>query len=260
MSVYPSQDGELSKQLRQLVQIFKASARTILPTSSQDLLQSIVDAAARLFGAAAASIALVDENHQVLRFEVAHGAGQQDVVGQEISIDAGIAGYVVMTGNPIAVADVRKDPRFAQEFAEKTGYVPGSILAMPLVWNDRVIGVMEVLDKIDAPSFGMQDMELLGIFAHQAAIAIRQSQQVENLGDAILMGIKELCEGSPSLELGEVLTSLSHEVDEDQRAQDLMTLADLLYAFHQFGDSERKLALEVLTAFRDYVRSKQVSL
>jgi GAF domain-containing protein len=259
MSAYPSQDGELSNQLRRLIQIFEASAKTILPTSSQDLLQSIVDAAARLFGAAAASIALVDENLQVLRFEVAHGAGQQDVVGQEIPLDAGIAGYVVMTGNPIAVADVRKDPRFAQEFAEKTGYVPGSILAMPLVWNDRVIGVMEVLDKIDAPSFGMQDMELLGLFANQAAIAIRQHQQVESLGDAILMGLKALCEGSPSLEMGEVLHALSQKVDEDQRAQDLMALADLLYAFHQFGDSDRKLCLEVLTAFREYVRSKQIS-
>ncbi len=259
MSIHPPQDSELSDQLRRLVQVFEASARTILPTSSQDLLQSIVDAAARIFGAAAASIALVDETRQVLRFEVAHGVGQQDVVGKEISIDAGIAGYVAMTGNPIAVADVRKDPRFDQEFAKKTGYIPNSILAMPLVWNGRVIGVMEVLDKIDAPSFGMQDMELLGMFAHQAAIAIQQSQQYDKLGDAILMGIKELCERSPSLDLGEVLHSLSRKADEDQRAQDLMTLADLLHAIHQFGDSERKLCLQVLSAFRNYVDSKQIS-
>lgn len=259
MSVHPSEERELSDQLRRLVQVFEASARAILPTSSQDLLQSIVDAAARIFGAAAASIALVDETRQVLRFEVAHGVGQQDVVGQEISIDAGIAGYVAMTGNPIAVADVRKDPRFDQEFAKKTGYIPNSILAMPLVRNGQVIGVMEVLDKIDAPSFGMQDMELLGMFAHQAAIAIQQAQQYDNLGDAILLGIKELCEGSPSLDLGEVLHSLSRKIDKDQRAQDLMTLAELLYAIHQFGDSERKLCLEVLSAFRDYVGSKQIS-
>ncbi len=259
MSIHPPQDRELSSQLRRLVQVLEASARTILPTSSQDLLQSIVDAAARIFGAAAASIALVDEARQVLRFEVAHGIGQQDVVGQEISIDAGIAGYVAMTGNPIAVADVRKDPRFDQEFAKMTGYIPNSILAMPLVWNERLIGVMEVLDKIDAPSFGMQDMELLGMFAHQAAIAIRQSQQVDKLGDAILLGIKELCEESPSLDLGQVLHSLSRKVDEDQRDQDLIVLAELLYAVHQFGDSERKLCLEVLSAFRDYIRSKQIS-
>jgi len=259
MSVHPPQDRELSSQLRRLVQVFEASAQAILPTSSQDLLQSIVDAAARIFGAAAASIALVDEARQVLRFEVAHGAGQQDVVGKEISIDAGIAGYVAMTGNPIAVADVRKDPRFDQEFAEKTGYVPNSILATPLVWKEHVIGVMEVLDKIDAPSFGMQDMELLGMFARQAAIAIRQSQQFDTLGDAILRGIKELCEGSPSLDLSEVLHSLSQKAGEDQRDQDLLALAELLYAIHQFGDSERKMCLDVLSVFRDYVESKRVS-
>ncbi len=140
---------QLFEQLTRLVQAIDAAGKAILPRSDQELLQSIVDAAARIFGAAAASISLVDEQRQMLEFRVAYGAGNKELVGMRIPIDKGIAGYVALTGQPIAISDVRKDPRFNQEFAKSTGYVPSSILATPLLFEERVIGVMEVLDKIE---------------------------------------------------------------------------------------------------------------
>ncbi|MBW1946280.1 MAG: hypothetical protein JRJ51_26235 [Deltaproteobacteria bacterium] len=66
MSKKSSQDSVLAEQLRQLVMAIETSGNAIMPTSNQELLQSIVDTAARIFGAAAASIALVDEKQQVL--------------------------------------------------------------------------------------------------------------------------------------------------------------------------------------------------
>jgi GAF domain-containing protein len=260
MTTPPSQTNELSDQLRQLLHIFDVTAKAILPTSSRELLQSIVDAAARIFGAAAASIALVDERQGVLRFEVVYGEGQGDVLGLEMSLDQGIAGYVVMTGNPIAVADVKKDPRFAEDFAQKTGYIPNSILAMPLIWNDRVIGVMEVLDKIDSPSFGMQDMELLGMFARQAAIAIYQSQHYDRIGDALLDGIKELSREFPNIEFSEILDVLSQKSSDDKHASDLIELAELVFAISELGEAERQLCLRILDGFREYTKSMQFSL
>src|SRR4030067_1436398 len=125
-------------------------------------------------------------------------AGKDEILRVRILIDRGIAGYVANTGQPIAIPNAQQDPRFNQEFAKSTGYVPRSILATPLIIGDRVIGVMEVLDKISAPSFGMQDMELLGVFAQQAAIAIDQSQQMDELGRAVLHGIDQLLENNGS--------------------------------------------------------------
>ena len=260
MSTRPSRDDELSNQLRQLIHIFEATGRAILPTSSRELLQSIVEAAARIFGAAAASIALVDESRQILCFEVAYGAGQEDVVGEAISLDSGIAGYVAMTGNPIAIADVRKDPRFDQDFAQKTGYVPDSILAMPLIWNERVVGVMEVLDKIDSPSFGMQDMELLGLFAQQAAIAIYQSKQYDRIGEVLLNGLKELSQETSSIELYEIFRTLSKKAEEDKGARDLIELAKRIYAISELGEAERKLCIQILDGFYVYRNSIDVSI
>jgi GAF domain-containing protein len=168
-----------------------------------------------------------------------------------IPLDQGIAGYVAMTGQPIAISNVEQDARFNREFAQSTGYVPRSILATPLVSGERVLGVMEVLDKIDAPAFGMQDMELLGIFAGQAALAIEMSQQLEQLGDALISGLKELV--PPPLDDGasELLAALDKPPDPARR-NDLLQLARLLNEFSQLGEEERRTALRVLAVFGEY--------
>ncbi len=186
-------EEKLSEQLQRLLMSIEASGRAILPKSNDTLLKSIVDAAARIFGAAAASILLVNEAAEALEFRVTTGEADHDLVGTMFPYDKGIAGYVFMTGNPIATSNVKEDKRFNQDFAKSTGYIPNSILASPLISSDdRVIGVMEVLDKIDAKSFDMHDMELMGLFAQQASMAIEQSQQIDQVQDAMVRALKRL--------------------------------------------------------------------
>lgn len=246
--------NELAEQLRRLLLAVEASGRAVLPSSNDELLQTIVEAAARIFGAAAASIALVDEKGQALEFKVAYGAGRDDVVGMRIPLDRGIAGYVAMTGQPIAVSDVQQDTRFNQDFAKSTGYVPRSILAMPLISDDRVIGVMEVLDKISAPSFGLQDMELLAIFARQAAIAIHQSQQFDLLNESLVRGLKRLAGEEASPELARALEY--GDEGDGARERDLLALGDLFNAISSLGDAERALCLRVLETFAEHAKSR----
>jgi GAF domain-containing protein len=247
----------LYEQLLRLVEAIDATGKAILPRSDQDLLQSIVDAAARIFGAAAASIALVEEDQQMLVFRVAHGAGNKEIIGMRIPIDKGIAGYVAMTGQPIAISDVRKDTRFNQDFAKSTGYIPSSILATPLLFEERVIGVMEVLDKISAPSFGLQDMELLGIFAQQAALAIHQSQQTQGLSEALIRGMQEIAASNNSEALAELFQRLSEEHRQRGQTDDLLELAGLIHDISALGDAERKACLGILAVFREYRRVRQ---
>ena len=249
-----SSSHNLVEQVTRLLSSLGASGQSVLIRQDQDLLQSIVDAAARIFGAAAASIALVDEAHQTLVFKVAYGAGKENVVGVSIPLDQGLAGYVVMTGQPISVRDVSEDARFNQGFASSTGYVPRSILATPLLVGDKVIGVMEVLDKINAPSFGMQDMELLGMFARQAAIAIHQSQQFDGLGDALVNGLRRFVDETSSPELDRTLKA----AEGAKLSDDLLTIANQLNALSQMGAAEQQLCLQVLQAFGNYARSKDI--
>lgn len=249
-------ENQLSEQLGRLLRSIESGGRAILPRSNEALLQSIVEAAARIFGAAAASIALVNEKEQTLEFRVAYGAGNQEIIGMRIPLDKGIAGYVAMTGQPIAASNVQRDARFNKDFAQSTGYVPRSILATPLLLDDRVIGVMEVLDKIDAPSFGLQDMELLGMFANQAAIAIHQSQQFDQLGEALVQGLKRLATSDLSVDSAELMSVLEKSRGDNRQTEDLLALADLFNDISGLGESERKACLQILQTFAAYARSR----
>jgi GAF domain-containing protein len=252
-------EEKLSQQLQRLLMSIEASGRAVLPGSNDALLNSIVEAAARIFGAAAASILLVNEEEQVLEFKVAYSPSDSGLIGTKFPLDKGIAGYVVMTGQPIATSNVNQDARFDRDFAKSTGYVPNSILATPLRSGDRTIGVMEVLDKIDAASFGVQDMELMGMFAQQAALAIDQSQQIENIERALVLGLKRLVNADASQASTELVATLDASLDEDSRIPDLLELADLFNELSALGEAERRACIQVLNIFAEYRRSSSMS-
>jgi len=248
---------KISAQLQRLLAAIEASGRAVTPKPKDALLQSIVEAAGRIFGAAAASILLVNEQERVLEFRVATGGSNQDLVGRKFPLDKGIAGYVVMTGQPIAISNVRQDARFNQDFAKSTGYVPNSILATPLLSGEHVIGVMEVLDKIDAASFGMQDMQTLGLFANQAALAIEQSQQMEQIRHVLVLGLKRLASSDPSQPLTDLMAVLQKDLKDKQAVSDLLVLADAFNEISALGEPERKACLQILKTFAEYRRSSR---
>lgn len=249
-------DTLLAEELGRLLQALATAGKTALLGSPDALLNSIVEAAARIFGAAAASILLVNEADGVLEFKVQYGASDRSLVGTRIPLNQGIAGYVAMSGQPIAISDVAQDTRFNRDFAKSTGYVPKSILATPLMAGERVLGVMEVLDKISAPSFGMQDMELLGLFARQAALAIDQAQGIENINEALVLSLKRLAASDPE-HPSESLQSALDAKPEAGGQNDLLKLADLLNEFGRLGEAERETALKILEAFAEYSQNQR---
>lgn len=158
------------------------------------LLRSIVDAAVLLFDAEAASIALAETGGS-LRFRVAAGSQGQGVVGMTVPAGQGIAGFVQATGQPIAVSDVRSDERFDVEAAARTGYVPRSLLAVPLEADDRILGVLEVLDRRGADGFDLRDISLAGAFARQAAVAIEVTRVERDVARLLELGLLRVAEG-----------------------------------------------------------------
>lgn len=136
------------------------------------LLQSIVEVARAIFGARAASVMLLDPDSGELVFEAVTGEGEETLVGRRIPRGTGLAGWVIESGQPVVIEDVAADPRFAVEQAERTGYVPKGLMAAPLLLEDRVLGVLNVLDRPERRRFSVAEMELLGLFANQAAVAL----------------------------------------------------------------------------------------
>jgi GAF domain-containing protein len=140
--------------------------------SFQALLGAIVQVARAIFGAKASSILLLDEESEELVFEAVVGEGEESLLGLRFPADHGIAGWVLATRTPLVIEDVRTDPRFATDVAEGTGYVPSGLMAAPLLHDEDVLGVLEVLDRPEQAHFSLQEMDLLGLFANQAAIAV----------------------------------------------------------------------------------------
>ncbi|MBD0291643.1 MAG: GAF domain-containing protein [Thermoleophilia bacterium] len=136
------------------------------------LLASIVDVARAIFSARASSIFLLDEETDELVFEAVAGEGSEALVGRRFPSSTGIAGWVLVTRQPLVIEDVGEDPRFAREAAESTGYVPRGLMAVPLLHEEQALGVLEVLDRPQQARFTLAEMELLGLFANQAAIAL----------------------------------------------------------------------------------------
>ena len=138
----------------------------------RELLQSIVEVARAIFGARASSIFLLDEAADELVFEAVAGEGAASLVGQRLPSSTGIAGWVLVTRQPLVLDDLQNDPRFARDVAESTGYVPTSLMAVPLLHGEEILGVLQVLDRPQRKPFSLQEMELLGLFGNQAAIAL----------------------------------------------------------------------------------------
>lgn len=246
-------EEKLSEQLQRLLMSIEASGRAILPRSNDILLKSIVDTAAKIFGAAAASILLVNEEEEALEFKVAFGPANRDLVGTKFPYDKGIAGYVFMTGMPIATSNVKEDRRFNQDFAQSTGYVPNSILASPLISaDDRVIGVMEVLDKLDETTFNMRDMELMGLFAQQAAMAIDQSQQIDLIQESMVRALKQLAKADRSQPSPELRAVLDQSLEKRQELLSLLELADLFNKISALGEEERNACIQILNVFAEF--------
>ena len=185
--------------------------------SFRSLLQSVVEVARAIFGAKASSVVLLDEEADELVFEAVAGEGAETLVGQRFPSSQGVAGWVLVTRQPLIIEDVTEDPRFAKEVAESTGYVPKGLMAVPLLHEDRSLGVLEVLDRPQRSQFSLVEMDLLGLFANQAAIALdllRRARAAE-----LVLGTDDQAAGVVAR-----LATTVEAIDEDRREPALKLL------------------------------------
>ena len=186
----------------------------------RELLSAIVEVARSIFGAKASSILLLDEETEELVFEAVVGEGEDTMLGARFPAGKGIAGWVLATRTPLVIEDVQQDPRFAADVAEGSGYVPSGLMAAPLIYGEEALGVLEVLDRPERSLFSLQEMELLGLFANQAAIAVDLLLSARRAG-------RVLEEGGGELEVVSRLAATVDALEGPQREAGLRLLRDL---------------------------------
>ena len=219
------------------------------PASLTSELTRAVAAIRSLFSAAACSCALVDADGETLRFVAADGAGADVIVGVTLPVSRGIAGWAVMSGQSLMVADVREDSRFARDVAEATQYVPETILAVPLVGDDgEVAGVLEVLDPHRRGEHSGFDLDVLGLVAAQLATMVRLCAVYDGLGTSL---VTSLAGASDEDDFGDALNELAAT---DVTATDLAALARTFHQLALAGPEGARLAGRVLEEVAAFTR------
>lgn len=199
-----------------------------------------------LFEAEASSIALFERNPDRLEFRVAAGAQGQGAIGLSVPPSKGIVGFVFSTGQPLALSDVLADPRFDKATAEKTGYVPRSIAAVPLQDAETTVGVLQVLDKHTSPTFSLRDMELLAVFARQAAAAIRAARVQRDSQQLLRAALAGVAGDEVSDEqIDTLISAATNELDTDPDAP-FWRLVDRVAKMRDLSDRELRIVSDIL--------------
>ncbi len=162
----------------------------------QRLLRRIMGAATAMVEAEASSLLLVDEEQNELVFWTIHQGGGEVLREQRMPVGQGIAGWVATHGRPLIVNDVQGDARFARSFSQKitdaTGFHIRAILCVPLWAREKVIGVVEVLNKVSGADFDAKDQNTLLALASYAAIAIENARLYEAVYNGYVDTMKAL--------------------------------------------------------------------
>jgi signal transduction histidine kinase len=190
-------------ELRRIVDaLYRVHGLIAAITDLDTLLERIMEESKEVANAQASSLMLYDEDRDELHFHVALGeSGDQQALKREIrlKLGEGIAGTAGATRQSINVRDAQQDPRFYRQADAASRFETRAILAVPMVDRDKLVGVLEVVNKVDEGHFTDTDLHVMEMFSNLAATAIVNARLIEeNLRSARLAAI------------GEAVTGLSH--------------------------------------------------
>src|SRR5574341_939720 len=198
---------------RRLIEI----ARDLASTLDLDiLLQRIVRAAAEVSGSEAASILLYDNLTRQLYFQVATNLDEPTMRGLVVPLEGSIAGWIVINRKAVRITDAHEDERFFGTVDQVTGRPTHSLLGVPLITKNKVVGVLEALNK-EKGKFTEGDESMLTVLGAQAAVAIENARLFQQ-SDLISEFVHELRTPLASLSTATYLL-LRPEMSREQQEQ-----------------------------------------
>jgi signal transduction histidine kinase len=192
-------------------------ARDLASTLDLDvLLNHIILAAADITEAEAASILLYDDAARQLNFQVATNLDLHNMRGLVVPLEGSIAGWIVTNREPVRIANAHEDTRFFNKVEQVTRLTTRSMLGVPLITKDKVVGVLEVINKREH-EFTQYDQDLLLVLGAQAAVAIENARLFQQ-SDLIAEFVHELRTPLASIGTSTYLL-LRPEMSQEQRQQ-----------------------------------------
>lgn len=200
VSISERERVEAEARLQSRLQAIAGVGRLVNSSLDQEqLLLEILHWAQSEIDAEGSSLLLMEPDGEHLRFEVALGDKGHMLKDITLRVGEGIAGMVAQTKAPIVSHDVRRDPRWSPDVAYAIDYETRSILAVPMMLRDQVVGVIEVINKRSG-AFGDYDVQLLQVIAQQSALFLENARLYAALSDRVDLANAELRETNQRLE------------------------------------------------------------
>lgn len=200
----PIKKIDLNRWLDKLKRIEDKAERLALLSHLSQILNSTLDhkeirrrameAATRLMKAEVGSLLLVNEEKRQLYFEVALGDREEDIKTIPLNFGEGIAGWVAQHGKPLVVNSPEKDPRFFKGVDERTEFKTRNIICVPVKVKEKIIGVLEAINKQKKGRFNKEDLSLLTSLADQVAIALDNSRLYQELEEMFFQTAESLAD------------------------------------------------------------------
>jgi signal transduction histidine kinase len=178
---YKEKIESLERRIGYLERIVKVSQILNSTLHLEPLLQIIIQSATELTDTESCSILLIDKNTKELRFAEMSGGVTDELKRLSVPLENSIAGWVVSKERPLLIRDAKNDSRWHRGVDESTAFETKSILGIPLKVRDKVIGVLEVINKRDEAGFNQDDIQIATTLGAHAAIAIENARLLDEL-------------------------------------------------------------------------------
>ena len=245
-------EGELAEKLQRLIETIDIA--NVLTEPLTRSIEEILKATAEDIGSTEASVLVRDGDQGDLRFLCAIGQVAEQLVNMTIPAGKGIAGFVLSSGQPIAVSNVEQDASFDREVDKATGYSTEMILATPLRHDDEVIGVLEYINRAGEPPyqpFSPEEMDRAARFSDAIASLVRAYESAKLFRD---LGQKIVSDGA-GFNVDEVREWLAGFRGGTEH-REMMDLAVMLREIAGRGEAERRLCREVLASMLRYTHQE----
>jgi two-component system sensor histidine kinase HydH len=177
---------------RGLSALLKSSALINSSLQTTDVLNSAMKAAEEFMEAEASSVYELDAEKRDIFFRLARGEKGSIIQSRRLEPGEGIAGWVIQSGKPMVVEDVRKERRFSDRFDRETGFRTRSLICVPLSIRGKTIGALQVINKKNGSPFTEEDTELLTALAQQIAVALDNAKLYQRLEENFQLTAEEL--------------------------------------------------------------------
>lgn len=245
-------ENSLEKKLRSLVETTDIAGVLTEPLTRS--IENLLRISAGAMNSGEASVLVRDGDEGGLRFLTAIGEVADQLLSVKIPPGKGIAGFVLSSGQPMAVADAGGEETFYAEVDKMTGYSTQTILATPLRQHGEIIGVLEYINRRGEPpyeSFTPDEMDKAAFFADAIASLIgayESAKLLKGLSDKVLSSADPVGLADVQDWLGSIRGNPEH--------RDLMGLALLLREIASRGDAERAMCREILETILRFSDSK----